>query len=132
MREEMIERQDTAVGEKIEVDIGHQVVQRMEVAEGMTVGKLPQVVCTALERMIHIPHLVIHHRLLAKGEGKARHSVEELGTTIEEQKKGPHKCARTLTHRTIHRGIASAATTTSCFLCHSSFVLCESLLQICW
>jgi hypothetical protein len=55
-----IEKPDTAVVEHIGADIEHLVGQRMEVVEGKTVGKLPQVVYTALERMIHIPHLVIH------------------------------------------------------------------------
>lgn len=60
------------MGENIEVDIERLVVQRTEVVGGKTVGKLPQVVYTVLERMIHIPHLVIHHKWLVE-EGKARH-----------------------------------------------------------
>ena len=65
---------DTAEGESTEVDIEHQVVQRTEVVEGKTVGKLPQVVYTALERMIHIPHLVLRQKWLV-GEETVMYSV---------------------------------------------------------
>ena len=63
-----IAKLDTAEGESIEVDIEHQVVQKTEVVEGKTVGKLPQVVYTALERMIHIPHLVLRQKWLVEEE----------------------------------------------------------------
>jgi hypothetical protein len=79
--EEMIARGDTAVEENIGVGIEHLAVQRTEVVENKTVGKLPQVVYTALERMIHIPHLVIRHKWLVEEE-KARHSGKESATVM--------------------------------------------------
>ena len=68
-------RADTAAEENIEVGIERPVARRTEVVEGKTVGKLPQVVYTALERRIHIPHLVIRHKWLVE-EGMARHSAK--------------------------------------------------------
>jgi len=73
--EETIATPDTAGVESIVVDIEHRVVQRTGVVGGTTVGKLPQVVYTALERMIHIPHLVLRQKWLVE-EGTVRHSAE--------------------------------------------------------
>ena len=68
-------RADTAAEENIEVGTERPVARRTEVVEGKTVGKLPQVVYTALERMIHIPHLVLRQKWLVE-EGTVRHSAE--------------------------------------------------------
>ena len=69
-----IEKLDTAEGGRIEVDIEHRAVQKMEFVADKTVGKLPQVVYTALERMIHIPHLVLRQKWLVEEE-TVTHSV---------------------------------------------------------
>lgn len=57
------------------VDIEHREAQKMEVVEDKTADKLPQVVYTALERMIHIPHLVLRQKWLVE-EGTATHSLK--------------------------------------------------------
>jgi hypothetical protein len=77
IREEgRIGRLDAAEEENIGAGIEHRVVQRTKVVGCKTVGKLPQVVCTALERMIHIPHLVFRQKWLVE-EGKAMHSADK-------------------------------------------------------
>jgi hypothetical protein len=130
----MIGKLGIAAVESIGVDIERPVVQRRGVVEGKTVGKLPQVVYTALERMIHIPHLVIRQKWLV-GEETARHSVDNSVSIMRVQRNGsyPYKCARALPHRTIvHRRIATAAATASCLFSLPSFVFCQPLFQIRW
>jgi hypothetical protein len=82
-----IERPDTAGEENIEVDIGHRVAQRTEVVEDTTVGKLPQVVYTVLERKIHNPHLVFRQMWLVEEE-KEKHSVGTFVRTMQESERG--------------------------------------------
>ena len=64
---EMIEMNCTAAEENIAVGTERQEDRRM------AVGKLPQVVCTVLEKMIHTRHLEYHHMRLAEGR-KVIHS----------------------------------------------------------
>jgi hypothetical protein len=76
IREEgRIGRPDIAEEEYIGAGTEHLVVQRKGVVGGKTVGKLPQVVCTVLERMTHMPHLVFRQKWLVEEE-KAMHSAD--------------------------------------------------------
>lgn len=80
--EGMTARRNTVAGGSIEVDIERLEVQKMEVVEGMTVGKLPQVVYTVLEKMIHIPHLVIRQNWLVE-EGTAKHYMRQDSAPLD-------------------------------------------------
>lgn len=72
--EETIGRGYIVAEGSMRVGIADQGGQRKEV-DKEAVGKLPQVVCRALVKMIHNPHLVLRHSWLVEEE-KGKHSED--------------------------------------------------------